>query len=239
MSLLLAGCGDDATVCGRDATGMHVCGAHVRDTEGRAVVLRGVNLAGAHKMSPYTDTFTPADYERLHAWGFRTLRFLVPWASIEPTPGAYNDAHLDWVRERMQWAHAAGLNVVLDMHQDVWSVATCGDGAPEWAVRTDGIPMRPCVSPWSFNYLQPAVVRAFDNFWLHDRGAHADLQDRFAALWRTVAERFRDHPAVLGYDVLNEPFAGSLFDPFESALRRSPDGGARSAASVIRRKGRP
>jgi hypothetical protein len=34
-----------------------------------------------------TDTFTQADYARLHAWGFRTLRFLITWAAIEPQPG--------------------------------------------------------------------------------------------------------------------------------------------------------
>ena len=34
------------------------------------------------------------------------------------------------------------------------------------------------------------------------------LQDHYARVWQRVAERFRDEPAVLGYDLMNEPFPG-------------------------------
>jgi hypothetical protein len=68
VALALIGCGDDLDPCAKD--GMHVCGAQIRDGDGRAVVMRGVNLAGAHKQAPYTDTFTRADYAQLHTWGF-------------------------------------------------------------------------------------------------------------------------------------------------------------------------
>jgi endoglycosylceramidase len=204
VSLLLAGCGDDATVCGRDATGMHVCGAHVRDTEGRAVVLRGVNLAGAHKMSPYTDSFTPADYERLHAWGFRTLRFLVPWASIEPTPGAYNDAHLDWVRERMQWAHAAGLNVVLDMHQDVYGEGFGFGGAPRWTCDESYYAAFVPRDNWLLNYTDANVLACYDHLW-----TDAGVQEAYAAMWGHVASRLAGEPAIIGFDPMNEPHWGT------------------------------
>jgi endoglycosylceramidase len=54
-------------------------------------------------------------------------------------------------------------------------------------------------------------MRAWDNFWDAD-GPHADLQEHFTAAWAAVAARFRDHPAVLGYDILNEPSPGTAFD---------------------------
>src|SRR5262249_11170653 len=35
------------------------------------------------------------------------------------------------------------------------------------------------------------------------------LQDQYAAMWAHVADRFKGQPAVLGYNIMNEPFAGS------------------------------
>jgi endoglycosylceramidase len=50
-------------------------------------------------------------------------------------------------------------------------------------------------------------VRAFDSFWESRPGpGGVGLQDRFAAAWRHLARRFRDEPAVIGYDLLNEPY---------------------------------
>jgi endoglycosylceramidase len=43
-----------------------------------------------------------------------------------------------------------------------------------------------------------------------------DLRDAQAATWALVAERFGDHPAVIGYDLLNEPFGKQR--PDESLL---------------------
>jgi endoglycosylceramidase len=111
--LVLAGCGNDLAERCVD----RVCDGSIRDAEGRAMILRGVNLAGVHKHAPYTDDFLPADYVRLRAdWGMTAIRFLITWAAIEPEPGRYDDAYLDWVRERLQWANDAGLAVVIDMH---------------------------------------------------------------------------------------------------------------------------
>src|SRR6185295_19100191 len=108
-----------APACGGDG-GVHVCNGALRDPEGRAMIPRGGNLAGAHKSAPYTDDFTRADYTQLHDWGFRAVRFLIVWSAVEPTQGTYDEAYLDWVGERLHWAHDAGLDVILDMHQDVY-----------------------------------------------------------------------------------------------------------------------
>jgi endoglycosylceramidase len=176
----------------------------VRDPEGRAIVLRGVNLAGEHKHAPYTDTFTRADYERLHAWGFRTLRFLIPWAAIEPSPGAYNDAYLDWVAERMQWAHDAGLTVVLDMHQDVYGEGFGFGGAPRWTCDEAHYAAFVPKDPWLLNYGDPGVLACYDNFY-----TSAALQAAYSAMWGHVAKRLANEPAIIGFDPMNEPHWGS------------------------------
>jgi endoglycosylceramidase len=215
VSLLFVGCGDDGKICGGDA--LHVCGSHVRDGEGRAVVLRGVNLAGAHKLAPYTDPFAPADYERLHTWGFRTLRFLIPWAAIEPTPGVYDDSYLDWVRERMQWAHAAGLDVVLDMHQDVYGEGFGFGGAPRWTCDESYYAAFVPRDNWLLNYSDANVLACYDHFW-----TDASVQSAYAAMWGHVAERLAGEPAIIGFDPMNEPHWGTYPVPMFERDRLQP-----------------
>ncbi|MBM4372638.1 MAG: cellulase family glycosylhydrolase, partial [Deltaproteobacteria bacterium] len=183
----------------------------VTDAQGRVLILHGANVVGGAKSSPYYPQVTREQILRLSAdWGFNFARVLILWAGVEPAAGTIDEVFLDRVEERLDWFHEAGILVLLDMHQDVYSEFTCGDGAPLWAVRTDDLPIR-CPAQWFLGYFEPGVQRAFDNFW-DATGPHADLQERYVAMWVAVAERFRDHPAVMGYDLMNEPHPGTAFD---------------------------
>ncbi|MGH0035089.1 MAG: cellulase family glycosylhydrolase [Myxococcota bacterium] len=185
----------------------------ITDEKGRALILHGTNLSSASKSDPnrLPSWLTRDDALRLSRdWGFNFVRYLIFWDAVEPTRGDIDETYLDAVEEYLDWLHEAGVRVVLDMHQDVYSSVFCCDGAPEWAVRDDGIPFE-VQSPWFANYFQPAVMRAWDNFFDAD-GPHSDLQVHYAAAWAAVAARFRDHPAVLGYDIMNEPSPGTSFD---------------------------
>jgi endoglycosylceramidase len=55
-------------------------------------------------------------------------------------------------------------------------------------------------------YTSPEVASAFEAFWQNKNG----LQDRFLNYWSVVANRFKDSEFVLGYDIINEPFAANL-----------------------------
>lgn len=207
LALLLVGlaaCGDDlpGEPCATDRA--HVCRGALRDAEGRVMIPRGVNFAGSHKMAPYTDDFTRADYAQLHAWGFRALRFIVTWAAVEPTEGVYDEAYLDWVAERLGWARDAGLDVILDMHQDVYGEGFGFDGAPRWTCDASYYAAFVPRDPWPLAYTDPNVLACVDRFM-----TDAPLQAKFAAMWGHVAERFAAEPAVIGFDPLNEPHWGS------------------------------
>ncbi|HTR56536.1 MAG TPA: cellulase family glycosylhydrolase [Kofleriaceae bacterium] len=200
---VVAGCGDNlAGPCdGRDP----VCGDNVRDAQGRALVLRGVNLAGAHKNAPYTDNFQPADYMRLRAdWGMTAIRFLITWSAIEPSQGTFDDTYLDWVAERIDWAGAAGLSVVLDMHQDVYGEGFGFDGAPMWTCDASNYAGFVAKQPWGLNYADPKVMACFDHLW-----TDAPTQGELVAAWRHVAQRLADKPQIVGFDPINEPSWGS------------------------------
>jgi len=63
---------------------------------------------------------------------------------------------------------------------------------------------------WSDAYLtSPAVQAAFDNFWANTPCADGvGVQEHFARAWQHVAARYADEPAILGYDLFNEPAPG-------------------------------
>lgn len=178
----------------------------IRDDAGRVVVMRGVNLSGMHKNAPYLDFHGPADFQLVHdELGMNSLRFLIEWAAVEPEAGHYDDAYLDAVRERMDWAKDAGLLVVLDMHQDLFGEGFAGgNGAPAWACDAAHYEAYVPADQWFLGYLEENVVACFDNFWSDDV-----LQDHYAAAWQHVAERLHDHEAIIGFEVMNEPWLAS------------------------------
>ncbi len=207
----------------------------VTDSDGRALTFHGVNVSNSAKGDPErTGHMTAADAQRMSGqWGFNFVRYLIFWDAVEPEPGVYDEAYFARVEQRLDWLHEANIVVMLDMHQDVYSQVFCCDGAPEWAVRDDDLAFTQ-QDLWSANYFQPAVARAFDNFWAYDDGDHADLQDHYADAWAAVAERFGDHPAVIGYDVMNEPYPGSDMDIVELSGQANPNGSlARFAANKL------
>lgn len=167
--------------------------------------MRGANMSGSQKAAPYLDDKTPADYAALRAvWGFNSIRFVMTWAAVEPERGVYDDAYLDRVAERMAWARDAGLAVVLDMHQDIYGEGFGFDGAPRWTCDESRYAAFVPRDPWFLNASDPNVIACIDEFF-----ASPDLRAEFTGAWRHVAERLASEPAVIGFDVLNEPNWGS------------------------------
>ena len=185
--------------------GWHVDGGYLRDPSGRAAILRGVNLSGAQKNAPYLDDKQPADYARVHdEWGMNAARFIMTWSAIEPNEGQYDDSYIDAVAERMGWAHDAGLAIVLDMHEDVYGEGFGFDGAPEWTCDASYYAAFVPQQPWYLDSLDPNVEACVDHFYT-DRTIH----QHFVEAWRYVAARLAKQPAIVGFDVLNEPNWGS------------------------------
>jgi endoglycosylceramidase len=202
LALALCACGAPG--------GWRVADGLIVDPDGRAVVLRGVNLSEAQKRAPYLDFQQAADYARIHDdFGMNAVRFVLPWAAVEPTRGQYDDDYLAAVVTRLGWAADAGLEVVVDMHQDVWGEGFGFDGAPRWTCDEARYGAFQPQMPWALDYTDPNVMGCFDSLF-----TDADLQDRFVAAWGHVARALAGAPAVLGFDPLNEPYWGSysLFD---------------------------
>jgi len=188
-----------------------VVDGELRAPDGRTAILRGANLSGKHKWSPYFDFHRREDFVRLRAeWGLNTIRLLTVWAAVEPAEGQLDAAYLDALAERVAWAEEAGLSVVVDMHQDLYGEGFAGgDGAPRWtcddALYAAYVPR----TPWFFGYFDENMTACIDRFWESPR-----LRARFVAAWRAVAVRLASSPAVVGFDAMNEPHFGtySIYD---------------------------
>ena len=191
---------------------------YITDDQGRALILHGLNVSGSSKYYPDRVGWTGKDdiLRMNRDWGFNFARMLVLWDGLEPEKGVFDEAYLDRIAERLDWYQEAGIRVVLDMHQDLYSIKFGGDGAPLWAIEDNGWPFE-IQDPWALNYIDPAVMAALGNFWDYTNPKYAYLQEHYTMAVMKLVERFKDHPAVLGYDLMNEPFSGYhrplLFEP--------------------------
>jgi endoglycosylceramidase len=176
-----------------------------------------------------TDPRSGDDFAQMRALGFDVVRLVLNWSQLEPTPGNYSTTYLARVSQVVSWAQQQGIYVILDMHQDQYSryilpantkTAPSGctpsggsDGAPSWAVQTDG---KQGCALYGIDELNPAESAAFANFWQNSpvaapqgQSPGTGLQDHYIGAIAALARRFQNDPAVLGYELMNEPQPGS------------------------------
>jgi endoglycosylceramidase len=184
------------------------------DERGRTVILHGVNVV--YKRAPYVpnasagerSSFDARDVRRLRSWGMNTIRLGITWAGLMPRPGVVDRAYLRRVLAISRLAERAGMYVLLDMHQDLYAERFGGNGAPEWAVKDDGIPFQ-SLGGFSIDYATPAVGRSFTNFYENRDG----IRTHYRRAWEAVARAVRGRPRVLGFDLLNEPVCDLQVNP--------------------------
>ncbi len=170
------------------------------------------------------------DFAQMRHFGFNLVRLALSWSQLEATPGDYHTGYLDQVAQVVSWAKEQGVYVLLDMHEDQYSrwiqtvpgaslpqgATPSGgfDGAPAWAALTDG---KPSYATFGVSVFNPAVNAAFNNFWKNTLAQVPQgdapgpgLQDHWIGAMAALARRFRDEPAVLGYEIMNEPQLGTF-----------------------------
>lgn len=194
----------------KTAPAIKTCGEIFQDTAGRQIIFHGINLVEKSKEKGYLSGDSPRDFEQIRGWGMNCVRLGIIWDGLEPWPGRIEESYLDGIDQRVAWAKENNLYVILDMHQDLYS-SLYSDGAPAWATLTGGADHIVLPGVWSDAYFtSPAVQSALDNFWNNAPGPDGvGLQEHLAACWQAVAQRYTDEPAVIGYDLINEPFPGS------------------------------
>lgn len=182
------------------------------DAQNRVVLLHGVNLVW--KLAPYVppetaEGFLDADARWLAENGFNSARLGTLWVGISPQ--ASGEVRADylaaWDRVVQRLAQQR-IWMLFDFHQDLLGPLYGGEGVPEWAVESLRGPTTALLGPptfgFPFNYFTPQVSEAFDTLWA-ERGP---VRDGFRDAWIAVARQWRDQPYSMGYDLMNEPWAG-------------------------------
>jgi endoglycosylceramidase len=185
------------------------------DEKQRERIFSGVNVVDKSVYTEGKQNYMDVDealIKRFSEAGFNIIRLGFTWAKLEPQPGRYNDSYIERVGEILDYCEKYNIFAFLDMHQDLYAAAdgTYGDGAPPWAVLTDGYKVKPTKFVWAEGYFWgKACHKAFDNFWKNTRYNSKGLQDYYADCWQYVAEKIGHKPAVIGFDMMNEPFPGT------------------------------
>ncbi|GMH54125.1 hypothetical protein TrST_g5761 [Triparma strigata] len=184
------------------------------------------------------ESLNSEDAKQLSDWGFNVVRLGVLWSGLEPEQGVFNYTYLDEISTIVNYLKAENIYTILDMHQDVLSRAFCGNGIPLWAADiasnesrpfpvpvkmpyeiidggtpgTEGVPdMEECRGrDFITYYFSGSVSKAFQSLY-DNRGG---LLDGFVGFWEEVVRRFEGENYVLGYEIINEPWAGDIYsDP--------------------------
>jgi endoglycosylceramidase len=217
-----------------------------RDPGNRTLVFHGVNVV--HKGFPYIPitshfdsnfSFSSEDVAFLRSIGCNAIRLGIIWAGAQPMPppiegtaGPFNTTYFEEIERLVVIAAAGGIRVLLDVHQDLYSAAFCGEGAPLWAALADNAsavlpfpePVGAAFGPGDYDAEGVPTAAACDrhpwqNYQLAYRSAvayqrlytHPPLRAAYAAFLQEIARRFKGNEAVLGLEIINEPFAGDVY----------------------------
>ncbi|KAJ3073537.1 hypothetical protein HDU98_001277 [Podochytrium sp. JEL0797] len=218
----------------------HASGPLFYDSQGRARIFRGTNVVrkGFPFHPDISDSAVPGSYDSFNqgdinflvSMGVNTIRLGVLWAGVEPVRGQYNQTYLEVMKTIVQRCQDAGIYVLVDFHQDVLNPVLCGEGIPDWATQPkssflfpgfpsplskpykngpDGLPTASdCAKQtWSNYYATYAASTAFQR--LYDN--YDGLTDALGKYFQLLAKTFKPFNNILGYELINEPWAGDIF----------------------------
>ena len=194
-----------------------VKGMTFTDEYGRERIFNGVNICDKGRWNgskrEYLTKWDDDRLEKLAENGVNLVRLGITWDAVEPRPGEYNDEYLDALLALTDRCAEKGMYVYIDMHQDLYSGFgdLPGDGAPAWACKTKGMKVHKPLLVWAEGYFfKSATGTAFDSFWENKMVKGKGLQDYYGDMWAHIADKFKNHPALFGYDMMNEPYPGTI-----------------------------
>jgi len=160
---------------------LRVDGHSIVREDGAIMILRGANLPPLTRSS-----VTPARYgvylDVAKSMGYNVIRLPVSWAELEPLSGRFSSTYLDSIKKIVDLAGERKMYVVVDMHQ--FKI----DGFPAWALPKLKSSDEAAAGFWHSSTRQLELVKA----------------------WKTLASLLKDRSMVAGYDLLNEPYGGTM-----------------------------
>lgn len=189
---------------------LHVDGQEIKDSNGRVVIIRGINTSGDSKVPDFMPLKDASMLDPLPTFGINALRLLFTWEAFEPNRCHYEESYIQYYEQVVQWAAERDLYVIIDFHQDAYSrynIGGCGEGFPEWSVFSEVKRATPDNSKKCEGWGVKMIVdldhhKSWEHFHKDTEGAKTRYLDMVTA----VAERMSKHPNVIGYELINEPW---------------------------------
>ena len=200
---LMAACGE-STQSPAPARLYSVQQGSLVDGDGHALFLRGINVREDAKHIP--EHIIPLTQAQVSLIGkhFNSVRLLTHWEALVPEQGQVDQLYLDGYVAEVDKLAAAGLYVIIDMHQDLWG-SPFSNGGAEWTCPEEIRAGYEPTSPWWLNYNSDQVRGCFDRFW-SDGDA---IQAEWLFAWTSLAQAVCHQERVIGFDLFNEPWPGS------------------------------
>jgi len=194
-----------------------------------------------NKSEPYLPNYmSPSQIETMaNDWGFNLVRLDFAWAAYEPTQGNKSMTYLQEFKAIIDQFASYGIWSLIDMHQDEYTRNWCGEGFPGWSAIVSSewlgtFPLPEYYSPYPLNsegngvepqycidignnglyYFSYLTSNVFQNFYNNTEG----VQDAFINMFASLGQMFNQNSNVFGYEIINEPFPGSLYEDFDLFL---------------------
>lgn len=173
-----------ATAQAAALTRLHATSSHAFvDSAGTTHLLIGPNVQPIWDANS-TDTWGQSTYDSIKAKGFTAVRMVLFWDMFQPTEAAWNETAFTTLSTAVDRAKAAGLYVILDTIHMSGEPDGLGH-APTWAWDPDG--------DGKMNYADGLAA----------------VVDNGLGFLQTIANRYKDEPAIAAYDPVNEPYRSS------------------------------
>ncbi len=187
------------------------------DERGRVRIFHGFNAVNKEFPWYVKELLNDTQLQLYKDWGFTAVRLGSMWTGAQPTEEGFNHTYINILKDIVTKLNKYGMYALLDMHQDVISSALGSyDGVPLWLIKKfPPSPHKypwplPNVEQWAEGYLTEAVGIAFQDLYKNTSSA----MNYFAGFWSEIAKSFKGFSNVLGYELINEPWAGDIYlDP--------------------------
>jgi len=200
---------------------IRIKGNNFVDDQDRVILFRGINAV--RKEFPWIpntvnyDMTNHTHLSNLKKWGFNVVRLGVMWSGVVPEKDIVNQTYLNEMIKIVDDLASFGLYTIIDLHQDMLSSKfDAYDGAPLWLLKE--MPNSLSKFPWPLKedalkisgfaaYVTESCSFAFQC--LYDNVNN--FGDYFQQYWEIIAKTFVNNTAILGYEIINEPWAGDIY----------------------------
>ncbi|MFH0881160.1 MAG: cellulase family glycosylhydrolase [Lentisphaerota bacterium] len=192
-----------------EAYGIKISEVHHRhldaysDLRDNVVALIGASNAAVFWNAFESNVVTQADIAEFASLGFNSVRLPFNYRTLSPegTPGVYDEAGFAKLDKMIAWCKTNNISVLLDMHACPGGQSHDAYADPEW-------------SYWYYDsgsgqWLEHGQAMLWESnaaYYAATGRTPAFNKQRTSDIWKEIATRYKNEKAIIGYEIMNEPY---------------------------------